>query len=57
VKNATSIAYKVSATATGSYPIPTTTKAPVFQGAASELGMSFSGLMGAGIVGVMAALF
>jgi hypothetical protein len=57
VKNVTSEIHKVSATATGSYPVPTTTKAPVFQGAASELGTSFSALMVAGIVGVMAALF
>jgi hypothetical protein len=57
VKNVTSEVHKVSATATGSYPVPTTTKAPVFQGAASDLGMSFSGIMGAGIVVAMAALF
>lgn len=58
VKNVTS-AVKVAATATGTYPIASTSaKAPVkFEGAASSLGMSFSGLMGAGLVGVMAALF
>lgn len=58
VKNVTS-AFKVADTATGTYAIASTTaKAPAkFEGAASTLGMSFSGFMGAGIVGVIAALF
>ncbi|KAE9962606.1 hypothetical protein BLS_000125 [Venturia inaequalis] len=58
VKNVTS-AGKVTAAATGTYPIASTSaKAPVqFEGVASSLGTSISGLMVAALIGVTATLY
>ncbi|TLD35556.1 putative D-lactate dehydrogenase [Venturia nashicola] len=63
VKNITSSSASkvatIAATATGTYPTASASaKAPVqFEGAASSLRMSFSGLMGAAFLGVMATIF